>query len=418
MSLNPALAAHYRQLLGLPTPWKILDVNMQIPDQRIDITISWPDGRSVPCPECSKRCGMKDHREERVWRHLDTMQFKTFLRCRVPRCECPVHGAKTIATPWSAPGSRWTLLFEAFALEVMLHVSSISKATTLLGLSWDEAHALRKRAVDRGLARRDLEGIEYLGLDEKSFGRKERFITILADLSGERVLEVAPSKSTEAACTVLRVLPESARETVQGIAMDMAAAYEKACNTVFPGAEIVYDRFHVENTLSTAMDTVRRMEQKKLLMEGVTILTKKRYIFLRRPERWSEKQRQQFRDIKREFGAVRFSQSRIGRAWVLKESFRTFWNYATVTWGKKFFDRWYFWATHSRIDPMIRAARTLKNHLDGLLAYFRHGITNAFTEGTNSRIQEIKAAARGFRNFENYRIAILFYCGKLDMKPQ
>lgn len=417
MAVPAALAAHYQQLLGLVKPWKITDITLDVARERLDITLEWPQGQKAPCPECGKRCGLKDHLPERTWRHLDSMQFKTFLHCRIPRSACSTHGAKTITVPWAESASQWTLMFEAFAVMVMGQVASLSKAATLLGLSWKEAHTLRRHAVARGLKRRDVDRIDYLGIDEKSFGKKERFITVLTDLSGERVLEVAPSKSSAAAKTTLAVIPEAVREDVQAVAMDMSAAMEKACREELPRADIVYDKFHIEKHLSDAMGKVRAREHKKLLAEGIPIFKRSRYLFLRRPERWSEKQRAQYRDIKREFGAARFAQSRIGRMWAAKESFRPFWNYVSATWAARYFRRWYFWATHSRIPELIRVAKMINAHLDNILTYFRHGITNAFTEGMNSRIQEIKAAARGFRNFDNYRIAILFYCGKLDMRP-
>jgi transposase len=300
----------------------------------------------------------------------------------------------------------------------MGQVASLSKAATLLGVTWKEAHTLRKHAVERGLGRRSIEQIDYVGIDEKSFGKKERFITVLTDLTGERVLEVAPSKSSKAAKAVLTVIPEEVREDVQAVAMDMSAAMEKACREKLPAADVVYDKFHIEKHLSDAMGKVRAREHKKLLAEGVPIFKRTRYLFLRRRERWSVKQRAQYRDIKREFGATRFSQSRIGRMWAAKESFRPFWHYVSETWAAKYFRRWYIWATHSRIPELIRVAKMIKTHLDNILTYYRHRITNAFTEGMNSKIQEIKSAARGFRNFENYRIAILFYCGKLDMRTQ
>lgn len=418
MPVPAALATHYQQLLGLVRPWKIADINLDILQQRLDITLEWPRGRKAPCPECGKRCGLKDHLPERTWRHLDSMQFKTFLHCRIPRSECPTHGARTITVPWAESGSQWTLLFEAFAVLVMEQVASLNKAAKLLGVSWKEAQTLRKQAVRRGLARRSIDEIEYVGIDEKSFGKKERFITVLTDLTGERVLDVAPSKSSESAKTVLTVIPEEVRQEVQAVAMDMSAAMEKACREELPAADIVYDKFHIEKHLSDAMGKVRAREHKRLMAEGIPIFKRTRFLFLRRKERWSEKQRAQYRDIKREFGATRFSQSRIGRMWAAKESFRPFWNYVSKAWAEKFFRHWYFWATHSRIPELIRVAKMIEAHLDNILTYFRHGITNAFTEGMNSKIQEIKSAARGFRNFENYRIAILFYCGKLDMRPQ
>ncbi|MFA6233015.1 MAG: ISL3 family transposase [Bacteroidota bacterium] len=391
---------------------------MQVPQQRLDITIEWPSGKRVPCPECGTLCSVKDHREERIWRHLDTMQFQTFLHCRVPRSECRSHGAKTISVPWGEAHSRWTLLFEAFALMVLEQVPAISKAAAILNLHWHEVHALRKRAVRRGVSRREVKDVEYLGMDEKSFGRQQRFITVLSDLTGERVLDVAPSKSKEAARSVLCAIPEEERGNVQAVAMDMAAAYESACAEVVPGADIVYDKFHIAKMLSHAVDLVRRSEQKVYKQNGITAFTGKRYLFLRRSDRWTEHHHEQYRNIEAEFGATRLAQSKIGRAWAIKEAFRLIWNYVTVGWARRFFRSWYFWATHSRMAPIISVARTLKERLDGILCYFRHGITNAFSESVNAKIQEIKSAARGFRNFENYRIAILFYCGKLSMKPQ
>jgi transposase len=418
MPLNPALAQHYHQLLGLSTPWRITDIALNVPEERVDITIEWPTDRRVLCPECGKRVARKDLREERVWRHLDTMQFQTFLHCRVPRSECATHGVKTIAIPWGERNSRWTLLYEAFAVELMQQVPSLSKVAHLLHLSWDEAHALRTRAVRRGLKRRDLEDIDYLGIDEKSFGSRERYVTVLSDLTEARVLDVAPSKSTEAARDVLSIIPAAERVGVKAVAMDMSAAFERACAELVPAAEIVYDKFHVEQLLTHAMDMVRRKAHKELLREGISVFTKTRYLFLRRKERWSDRQKDQFRDVNRDFGKARFAQSKIGRAWNIKEAFRGFWDYAYLGAARRYFRRWYFWATHSRLEPIIKAARTLNTHLDGLLNYFHHGITNAFSEGINSKIQDIKSAARGFRNFENYRIAILFACGKLNMKPQ
>jgi transposase len=166
MPVNTALAEHYRQLLGLNTPWRITDIQMSIEQQRLDLTIEWPAGRKVRCPECGKSCAVKDHREERIWRHLDTMQFQTYLHCRVPRSECATHGARTIDIPWAEANSRWTLLYEAFALLVLTQVSALTKAAALLHISWDEAYAIRARAVRRGLNRRKLEEIEYIGMDE------------------------------------------------------------------------------------------------------------------------------------------------------------------------------------------------------------------------------------------------------------
>jgi len=265
------------------------------------------------------------------------MQFKTFLHCRVPRCSCPEHGVHTIAIPWGEAHSRWTLLFETFALAVLEQVPAVAKAARLLKLPWDETLAIKKRAVRRGLSRRTFD----LGLDEKSFGRNERFITVLSDIHGERVLEVAPSKSTAAAKATLSVLPDAMRGEVDAVVMDMAAAYEAVCAKVLPYAEIVYDRYHIEQLLTGAVDKVRRDEHKLLMREGITVLKNSRYLWLRRPERWSEAQETQYRDIARDFGATKLAQSKLGRAWAIKESFRGFLGYVYPSWAKRYFTPWY-----------------------------------------------------------------------------
>ena len=124
----------------------------------------------------------------------------------------------------------------------------------------------------------------------------------------------------------------------------------------------------------------------------------------------SDKEKERFNDL-------RLDKLKSGRAWSMKEMFSEFWTYSYAASAKKFFDRWYWWATHSRLKPMSDVAKLMRRHLDNILTYLRHHITNAMMEGFNSKIQSIKANARGFRNFANYRIAILFYCGKLELYP-
>jgi len=155
---------------------------------------------------------------------------------------------------------------------------------------------------------------------------------------------------------------------------------------------------------------VRKKEHRGLRKEDCDTLTGTKYLWLTNPKNWSKAQRAAFRALKDEG-------LKVGRAWALKEAFAEFWDYSYEKSAKKFFARWYFWATHSRLEPVIKTAKTLKRHLAGLLTYLRHRITNAVTEGLNSKIQSLKSNARGFRNFQNYRVSILFHCGKLDLYP-
>ena len=117
------------------------------------------------------------------------------------------------------------------------------------------------------------------------------------------------------------------------------------------------------------------------------------------------------------FESLKDLELKTSRAWAIKEQFRWFWEYRYAGNAAKFFRKWYSWASRCQLQPMVKVAKTLHNHLDNMLTYFRHRITNAMSEGFNSKIQSIKSAARGFRGFQNYRTRILFYCGDLQLMP-
>lgn len=402
--------ALFKQLLGLSSPWEVKSVTPELEAKSIRINIEWPIGKVAHCPDCGEACSIYDHREERSWRHLDTMQFKTLLICAVPRVDCPVHGVKSLPTPWAESHSRFTLLFERFAIEVLLSASNKSKAAELLGLSWDEVHHIQEHAVNRGLSRRDLSATAHIGMDEKSFLRGQSYVSVLYEIGQSRVLEVVQDRTEEAARTLLKTLPEEGNARVEAVAVDMWKPFLNAIEAVLPQADIVHDKFHIVSYLTDAVDAVRRQENKALQAEEIKDLTGTRYVWLKSPKNWSDKDRATF-------DALKTQGLKVGRAWSMKEAFLGLWNYTYEGSARNFFSRWYYWATHSRLKPMIEVAKMFKRHLDNILTYLHYHLTNATAEGMNSKIQSIKSAARGFRNFANYRIAILFYCGGLNVYP-
>ena len=120
MSLDHELQKHYALLLGIGSPWEVKTVELKLQEKKVEIELSWQWGAAAKCPECGRACSIHDCAPERTWRHLDTMQFTTLIRARTPRSNCPVHGVKTMQVPWAAPQGRFTLLFERFAVEVLL----------------------------------------------------------------------------------------------------------------------------------------------------------------------------------------------------------------------------------------------------------------------------------------------------------
>lgn len=388
----------------------VVHVELKMLEKRVEIDVQWPKGRQVECPTCGRSCSIKDHREERHWRHLDTMQFETIIKSRVPRSECPEHGVKTINISWAEPNSRFTLLFESLAINIMLAAKSLKEAAKLLRLSWDQVHHIQTRAVERGLVRRDLEEIKYVGIDEKSFLKGHKYASLMTDINGQRVLDVVEGRTLESANELWSKLPEEIRTSIDGVAMDMWDAFITSTKTNAPQADIVHDKFHISKYLNEAVDKVRRSEHKELTSKGDDTLKGMKYAFLKNPENMNDKEKVKFNDL-------RMDRLKAGRAWSIKETFSEFWTYSYQASAEKFFNQWYWWATHSRLKPICDVAKMIKRHLDNILTYLRHQITNAITEGFNSKIQSIKANARGYRNFANYRVAILFYCGKLSLQP-
>ena len=408
--LNNELHRHYAMLVGVKSPWGVEGVKLDLAGKRVEIGLEWGQGCKVPCPECGKLCTIADHAPERTWRHLDTMQFETLLRARVPRSRCPQDGVKTISVPWAEAGSRFTLLFERFALDVILAARSLTQARELLGLDWDAVQRIMDRAVTRGLKRRELEGLVHVGIDEKSFRSGQSYISLLSDLDASRVLEVIEGCDQATAEALWQSLPEEQRGQIEAVALDMAPAFIAASRAAVPQAELVHDKFHIARHLNEAVDKVRRQEHKELLIQGDDTLKNTRQLWLYNPINFSAEQAA-------DFEALKYSGLKVARAWAIKELFSKLWNYSYERSARKFFQNWFGWAARSRLPAIIKVAKMIKRHLENILTYLRHPITNAVTEGLNSKIQAIKSNARGFRSFQNYRTRILFFCGKLDLYP-
>ena len=401
----------FSRALGLKEPWRVKDVRMELEAKRVVI--------EVECA-CGTSWGTEDELlvvhgyETRSWRHLDTMQFETLIEARVPRVRYEDGHTEMVRVPWAEPRSRWSVMFECFALRVIEHSRSVSRACELLRLDWSSAQRLMERAVARGLERRRLEGVRHLGIDEKSFGRGQDYISVLVDLNPEtpRVLEVAEDRDTVAAVGLMATLPEPVRQSVEAVAMDLSAAYAAASRQVLPQADIVHDRFHVSKLLGEAVDKVRRGEHQHLMAQGDETLKGTRYVWLFDPGELDPERFAALSDL------VALKHLQTARAYYHRLRFMDFWNQRSIAKAQLFFNQWLAEARRSCLTPVIKVAQTLCNHLGGLLTYFRHRITNALCESFNSTIQSIKANARGFRNFEHYRIRILFFLGRLDLQPR
>ena len=402
----------YEHLLGLKTPWSVKSVDLSLADLRVVVEVVLKAGQVWADPtDATKRAHINGW-TERQWRHLDTCQFETLIKARVPQLKYSDGTVQELAVPWAERYSRVTLLMEAFVVKLLQACPTTKGVCELTRLSWSTVNDIMVSAVERGMLRRTEEEIPYLGLDEKSSEKGHSYVSILTDIERSRVLDLLPERKLAAATALLETLSPAQRASVKAVAMDMWPAYMSATQSCIPQADIVHDRFHVSKYLGEAVDAVRKQEHRSLLQAGSSPLTGSKWAWLKRYPDGRSAEAVAFRDLNQ-------LNLKTSRAWRIKETFIQFWVYRYTGAARRFFDAWANNAMRSRLEPIKKMVkmrgRGAAGHLAGLLNYSKHGINNASAEGFNSAIQLIKANARGFRNFINYRARILFHCGKLDM---
>ncbi len=402
----------YHQILGLNPPWDVFQVKIDLEHEAIEVHVHYSADTAL-CPDCGKTCLIYDHREIRRWRHLDTCQMKTYLVCAIPRVKCPDHNVHSITIPWALSSSRFTTLFESFAIDLLRATRNQKKAASILHISFDQIHHIMLQAVARGLDRRDNSTpISYIGIDEKSISAGHKYATVLININNSSVIDMAENRDEQAASQLLNnSLSDVQKQSIKAVSMDMWKAFMKAVNAQLPDAAIVHDKFHLFKYLNAAIDQTRRDENKKLSHKDHNPLLGARYLFLKNQQHLTDSQRTRFQQLQ-ELNLL------TSQAWTIKETFKGFYDSQTINEAKFFFTEWFDQVMKSTIEPMKKVAKMFVDHSVGLLNYISYRITNAIAESINSLIEQIKRTARGFRAYENFRISVLFYLGKLDLYPQ
>lgn len=399
-------------LLRLQEPWYIAGIDVDIANEEAHVQVSHHQGR-LPCPTCGKSCLVEDHGEERVIRHLDLWQAKTFIHVRPPRTRCPEHGVLRVALPFAEPGSRFTMAFEERTIATILACQTVQGASDLLRISWEEARGIMERGVKRGLSRRDAEVIRYLGVDEKAIRKGHRYVTILTDLAGRRILEVTPERTQASLVRALESLDKCQIAGVEAVSMDMWEPYRTAVDASFPipRPAVVHDRFHIISHANAALNDVRKEEARALAKEGRTDLVGMRQAILFGEENLPERHEPSI-------AVLKASDLRTAKGYALKENLRRCWDHRLERTARQHFLSWIRWAKRSALKPFGKVADMIAGRLDDIVSYFSHPITNGPQEGMNSKLMSVIRAGRGYRHHETFRMAALFFLGGLDMTPR
>jgi transposase len=397
----------YDLLLNLDDNWRVVELKTNLRSHEVDIYVKYI-GRQAEDPETGDMLPIYDHRENRRWRHLDTMDYKTYINCCVPRVKDSSGKVKTIRVPWADGFERFTYLFEKAVIDLLQATRNQTQTAALLDCGFNVINRIMHRATERGLLRRPQEfPVHHLCIDEKSFRKGHEYVTVLSHPHAGCILEVGLGRDKEGCEQLLnRALSEKQKAGVKTITMDMWKAYITTVKEQMPQAEITHDKFHLVKYLTDCIDKIRRREVKQH-----EELKNTRYVLLKNTANLTDKQRIKFEVIKA-------GNYEVCKAWHIRENFR----FLFVERSKKeayiLFSRWCEDAIKAKLKEVSKVVEMFQNHLNGVLNAMVNNLTNAMAERLNGKIQEIKTVGRGYRRFENFRSAILFFHGGLNLYPQ
>jgi len=374
--------------LGLAPPWEVQEIKFTESENRLDIWVGFPEVNTFTCPACGQSGMSVYDAKEKTWRHLNFFQFRTYLHARVPRIKCSAGcKVKQVILPWARPGSEFTLLFESLIM-LLAQDMPVNAIAELTGEHDTRLWRIIHHYVEEARAQLDFSEVKQVGIDETAAKRGHDYITLFVDLDKSRLLFATPGKGKETIDSFVADLHNHQGNTdqINNVCCDLSPAFIAGVKSSLPQAQMVFDRFHIMKIINAAVDEVRRYESHEN-----EALKKTRYIWLKNQQNLTAKQRNKLDSLKHEhLDTV--------RAYNLKLSFQGLFAQPNRVNGEQFLKRWYYWATHSKLVPMVNAAHTIKAHWNGILNWFSSHISNGILEGINSLIQAAKARARGYRN--------------------
>lgn len=395
--------------LGVEAPWSVKSAEFNIAEKRLDIWLEFKRGSrfniSVEEGEPEVLCPVHDT-VEKTWRHLNFFEHECYLHARVPRVETPEGRVVMVMPPWSGKLSGFTLLFEALLLKLCTHmpVDNVSKMT---GVSGFKLWRMLDLYVSQARYGADWSHITAVGMDETSIAKGHDYITMFVDTSERKTLFVTQGKDHKTVESFVIELKESKAlpEQIKDVSCDMSPAFIKGVKEYLPGAQITFDKFHIMKILGEAVDSVRRAEAKtNPLLKGT------RYIFLKNEANLTTKQRAKKQEL--EMSKLNLDTM---RALQIRETFQQLYTTDNTETFSLHLQKWMAWAANCGLDAMEKAAKTILNHWDGIVAWKKSQLNNGILEGLNSVVQAAKRKARGYKPKHFITIAYLL-TAKLDFK--
>lgn len=400
-------ATLFEKALGIMDPWYVSEVVFDASTKRLDILIDFKKG-SLFHYESDDKAIQGDYKAydtvEKEWRHLNFFQHECYLRARVPRVKTPGDETHLVMPSWSGLVNGFTLLFEALVLQ-MAKGMPVHQISQMIQISDHRIWKILESYIDATRQQEDFSQVTAIGIDETSVAKGHEYISLFVDLNSKKTLFITDGKD---AATVEAFKNDF--EAHQGqvgsiidVSCDMSPAFIKGVKENLPQAEITFDKFHILKIINTAVDSVRREEAKyNPILKGA------RYVFLKNDINLTEKQRIMKSTL--ELPSLNLNAM---RALHIRENFQQIYQASRTEDFEMLLNKWYFWATHSRLEPIVKAARTIKAHWSGVIRWKQSQINNGILEGLNSVIQAAKAKARGY-GAKHFKTIAYLITSKLD----
>ncbi|MEA3523469.1 MAG: ISL3 family transposase [Campylobacterota bacterium] len=422
----------FQLALNITNPWFVSDLNFDVESKRLDVYIDFKKGSLFSYEDIQYKTETKkeivDDKEtevstkvelsrdtfdnlkaydtkDKTWRHLNFFEHECYLHARVPRVKLPNGKTKLIKTPWEGLSNGFTLLFEALLLQ-LCQAMPVNKVAKITHTSDDKLWSMCERYIDSVRKYEDFEDIDAIGMDETSRAKGHEYITLFVDLLKRRTIFITEGKDNT---TVKRFAEDFQEhngdiERIKNVSCDMSPAFIKGVKENLPNAEITFDKFHILKIINEAVNSVRKQE-----VSTNNILKGTKYIWLKNYNNLTLKQKEQLDSL-----TMSNMNIKTMRAYNIRQSFQDIYQASSQGEFISYLNKWYYWATHSRLDPIIKAAKTVKKHWDGIVKWYESKINNGILEGLNSVIQAAKSKARGYKTFKNYKIIVYLLTGKLD----
>jgi transposase len=381
---------------------------------RLQVQVRARKGSRGICSACGKTGPAYDRLPERRFDFVPLWGIVVGLMYALRRIDCRRCGVKVERVPWCEPGGKspMTTALKLF-LSHWAKLLSWRQVAVSFGVSWDSVFRAVSDVVAYGLKHRDLSGIGAIGVDEVAYAKGHKYLTLVYQLDGgcRRLLHVSPGRSLRSLLSFFQMLKKAKvdyAKTIQFVCSDMWQAYLTVIARKLPQALHILDRYHIVSNLGKALDKVRAEEARKLSQQGWDILKRSRWLLLRRRKRLTGKQRFKLRQILK-------WDLRTVRAYILVEGLQAVWEYRSVSHAAKFLDAWCRQAMRSRLDPIKKAAKSLRTHRELILNWFRakKQYNSGIVEGLNLQVKLRFRKAFGFRTIQAAQIALYHQLGHL-----